>query len=125
MQVFPHAPQSLPSDWRSTHALLQLVRPVPHDPAHVPALQTGEPPLHCVPQAPQSFGSVAVSTHAPLHEVSPAGHPQDPDAHDCDAPQTFPHAPQFRSLVLKLTHEPPQFVRPGSHVAPHTPRLHT
>jgi hypothetical protein len=53
-----------------------------------------------------------VSTHALSEHSSPAG-------------QATPHEPQFWLLVCKLTHVPPQFVRPIWHDTAHVPAEHT
>src|SRR6185503_21355850 len=61
-----HAPQFFSSLVVSTHALEQFTRPVLHEPAHWPTLQTSLP-AHAFPQAPQFFGSLRRSTQAPEH----------------------------------------------------------
>jgi hypothetical protein len=125
VQATPHAPQLASSDCRSTHALLQLVSPVPQDAAHAPLLQTGVEPEQLVPQEPQFCGSLVVSTHAPPHDVSPGAQTQLPPLHASVEPQDFPQPPQSCAFVCVSTHAPLQLVSAGSHDAPQAPRSHT
>ncbi len=74
MHAVPHAPQLLESLVRSTHALLQLVRPVVHAVVQTPLEHTlGEE--HVLPQPPQFAGLVSGSTQVVPHTISPAAQP--------------------------------------------------
>jgi hypothetical protein len=66
-QAVPHAPQSLASLARSTHACPHFARPAAQLAAQAPTLQTS-PLAQVFPQAPQFNGSCPASTHAPAHE---------------------------------------------------------
>ena len=66
-------PQANGSVFKSTQALLQLVRPEAQTVVHLPNEQTW-PEEHLVPQPPQLLTSLWVSTHAPEHSVVLLGH---------------------------------------------------
>jgi hypothetical protein len=79
-QAVPQLPQFALSLLVSTHAPVQLVRPVAHVVAHVPPLQTC-PAAHAFPQPPQFAGSLAGSLHLPEQSSVPVGHAQPDDPH--------------------------------------------
>jgi hypothetical protein len=64
-QSRPQAPQLRTSVWRLRQPPLQLVCPVGHEVAHMPALHTRTKP-QLFPQAPQLARLAWRSVHAPL-----------------------------------------------------------
>ena len=68
VQALPHAPQLALFDVVSKQPPPQAVKPVLHDAAHAPKLQTKLAP-HALPHEPQLATLVLRSTQAPLHEV--------------------------------------------------------
>ena len=117
-QTLPHAPQLVPSDFTSTHALPHCVVLGGHVVTHEPEEQSC-PFLQAKPQLPQLFTSEATSVQAPLHSAgfTPVVHAHAPPLHVWPAAQVVLHLPQFAVSLSRLTHAWLQFVRPAPHVA--------
>jgi hypothetical protein len=124
-QAFPHAPQLVLLDLRSTHALLHAVSPVPQLVAQTPLLHKGVAPPQRVPQAPQFWGSALTSAHVPAQSRVPAGQTHLPPLQSCEALHAFVHEPQCRSSVAVSTQALEQLVSPDSQLDAQTPRLQT
>lgn len=121
-QPIPQAAQLSRSVNVLTQLPPQLVRPVPHDVAHVPMLQTS-PPAHALPHAPQLNRSMFVSRQVPLHIVNPIGQRQTPALHSCAPGHVLPHAPQLNRSVKRSRHTPVQSINPPVHSTVHRPAL--
>jgi hypothetical protein len=68
--VFPHPPQFLASDEKSTQSVPQVPFGATHAAAQTPAEQV-VPAAQTFPQAPQFLSSLPVATHAPEQAVVP------------------------------------------------------
>ena len=148
VHAFPHAPQLVLSDVRSTHPPAQAESPVVHVAVQTPEVQSGMLPLQAVPHLPQLAALVVKSTHLPLHNVVPAGQTHVPALEASVAVELVqnvppvhlvPHMPQLALSELRSTHAPLQLVVPATQPAelhmlfeqvcvfpqalPHTPQL--
>jgi hypothetical protein len=120
----PQPPQLLSSLTVSMHAppSTHRSRPVVH--THVELSQI-DPVPQAFPQALQLFLSCAVSVQTPLQSVVGARHVQVLFWQTVPPVHAMLQALQLSELLVRSTHAPAQFVRPGAHVVAHAPALHT
>jgi hypothetical protein len=119
-QDVPQAPQLFESVFSSTHAPLQLVKPVLHATTHAlfeqDAVALATVVVQAVPQPPQWLESLVVSAHALPHSVGVAlGQPEaQAEATQTGVPASALHwvvqPPQWFASFVRLTHVPEQFV---------------
>lgn len=120
LHFLPHVPQFEPSDWVSTQAESQSMRP--EGQAHVPLHIW--PVAQAFPQPPQLERFVLVSTQAPPQRDIDPGQVHCPETHDEPPPQTVPQPPQFEESIAVVTHLPPHNAWPDW-VQSHRPATQT
>jgi hypothetical protein len=114
----PHLPQLNAFELRSTHALLQLVRPLSHETVHIESEHTW-PGMHAVVQEPQCVGSLVVSVQTPLQRCWPGPQLHAPETQVVPPRHTMPQPPQLIGSVLVSTHAWPHTVWLAAHCVVH------
>jgi hypothetical protein len=119
-----HEPQFVASDFTSTQAPPQEVKPVEQSSTHAPLAQDS-PAAHRIAQAPQFLGSLPVSTQMPAQSIFPLGQLQSARRHTLVGPQLVPQPWQFFESDSMSRQALEQFVKGELQVVVHAPKEQT